>query len=280
MPKEIAAEAERELTDFISAPALITHLKLLRDIAKKENDKMSRVAWRAILSFSQSPLIKERFKEQALKMARDNPREVGFFQALAELKLTGFEKQITAALESDNEKLIKAAQHTREVLAKVAAESGKKVAELSPEEATKIAMEKTGDAVRGKDLFNRQGCIACHAIDQTAVQKGPYLGSAGGKFTRDYLIESIIDPNAVVAQGFQTELIKMKDGGAHMGFVTKEEDGLIEIRNIAGIATEVKESEVASREHQAMSMMPAGLASALTVVEFVDLVEYLVSLKE
>ncbi|MEO1830943.1 MAG: hypothetical protein ABGZ08_00315, partial [Akkermansiaceae bacterium] len=129
-------------------------------------------------------------------------------------------------------------------------------------------------------IYTRQGCIACHAVDQKAVQKGPYLGSAGSKFTKDYLIQSILDPNAVVAQGFQTELITMKDKTAHMGFVTREEDGVIDIRNIAGIVTQLREGMIAKRDHQPQSMMPVGLASTLTVDEFNHLISYLVSMKE
>lgn len=273
-------ESEREVTDFISSPALILQLGALRKLAAKENDQMSRIAWRAILSFSQSPLIKEKSKANALKMAQNNPREVGFFLALADLKLAGFDSQISAALESDNDTLIAAAERAREVIGTPAFSGGKKVAELDPKELTKIAMAEKGDPSRGKELFTRQGCIACHTLDQAAVQKGPYLGSAGSKFTRDYLIESILDPNAIVAQGFQTELITMKDGTVHMGFVTKEEDSVVELRNIVGIATNLKESEIKSREHQAMSMMPPGLASMLTKGEFLDLIDYLGSLKE
>ena len=144
----------------------------------------------------------------------------------------------------------------------------------------KIAMKAKGDATLGKQLYTRQGCIACHAVDQQAVQKGPYLGSAGSKFTKDYLIESILDPNAVVAQGFQTELITMKDKSIHLGFVTREEDGVVDLRNVAGLVTKLKEAEIAKREHQKDSMMPTGLASTLTLEEFNHLIAYLVSMKQ
>ena len=151
---------------------------------------------------------------------------------------------------------------------------------LKVTDITKLAMTSTGDSVMGEKIYIRQGCIACHAVDQKAVQKGPYLGSAGSKFTKDYLVQSILDPNAVVAQGFQTELITMKDKTAHLGFVTREEGGVIDIRNIAGIVTQIKEDMIAKRDHQPQSMMPAGLAKTLTVTEFSDLISYLVSMKE
>ncbi len=61
------------------------------------------------------------------------------------------------------------------------------------------AMEGKGDPTRGKDLFTRQGCIACHTVSEDQPPKGPYLGN-GGKFPREYLIEAILDPSRVVAQ--------------------------------------------------------------------------------
>jgi putative heme-binding domain-containing protein len=72
----------------------------------------------------------------------------------------------------------------------------------------------------------------------------------------------------------------MKDKSVHMGFVTREEDGVVDLRNIAGVVTQIKEAEIAKRDHQAQTMMPAGLALTLTVDEFNHLIAYLVSMKE
>lgn len=274
------AEMELELNDFVNQPALILSTKALRNVAAKGSKSESRVAWRTLLIFTQSPLIKENQKTPILSMIQKNPREEGLFLALADLLLPGFDKQIENAIDSDNDTLIAAAERAKRLIAAAKASAGKKLANLKAVNITKLAMGSTGDSVTGEKIYTRQGCIACHAVDQKAVQKGPYLGSAGSKFTKDYLIQSILDPNAVVAQGFQTELITMKDKTAHMGFVTREEDGVIDIRNIAGIVTQIREDMIAKRDHQPQSMMPAGLASTLTVDEFNHLISYLVSMKE
>lgn len=181
---------------------------------------------------------------------------------------------------SDKELALIAAQEARETLAKAKAAAGKMVAEIEPAEMLKFAMIEDGNPARGKLLFTRQSCVTCHAVDQKSVPQGPYLGSVGGKFTKDYLIKSILDPNAAIAQGFQTEAITMADGTQHFGFVTGEEDGVIEFRNIVGIVTELKESEIKKRDQQEESMMPVGLVSNLTLAQFNDLIAYLVSMKE
>ncbi|MFM9146971.1 MAG: hypothetical protein ACKORI_02430, partial [Verrucomicrobiota bacterium] len=107
----------------------------------------------------------------------------------------------------------------------------------------------------------------------------PYLGAAGAKFARDYLVDSVLEPGKVVAQGFQTVVFTMKDGAVHNGFVTGEADGRVTLRNIAGQVTLLKRADVKDEKHLPQSMMPAGLAAGLTVEEFTSLVEYLVSLR-
>jgi putative heme-binding domain-containing protein len=98
-------------------------------------------------------------------------------------------------------------------------------------------------------------------------------------FPREYLIDSILDPNKVVAQGFQTVVFTMKNGPDQMGFVTAEADGVVTLRNIAGQVSKLKRDDVKSEKHLPQSMMPAGLAAGLTVEEFTALIEYMVTLK-
>ena len=269
---------QRELRDFINQPGLSEARWSIREVAKTSDDQSSRVAWQVLLTISKSPLVRRPARVQAQKMTQDNPREVGFFLALADLKMTGFDAQIAAALETDNDRLIHAAKVAREILAKQSQGDIRKVTEVAPKDLSGLVLTEKGDAAAGADLYVRQGCIACHAVDQKAVQKGPYLGGAGAKFSADYLLESVLEPNAVVAQGFQTEMITMNDGAVHMGFVTNEADGEIDLRSIAGTVTKLQAKEIKTRAHLPQSMMPAGLVSQLTVKELEDLMTYLIGL--
>ena len=269
--------APARIEDFVNGSERGTEIDPLREIAATESDAVSRLAWRSLLTLINSPLAKSQWKEKVEKLVAKNPREVGFFQALADLRLPGFEKQIEAGLSFDNDELIAAAKAAQEAVA-AHASTGKRVAELPIEEVAAAAMTPGSDLETGKRLYTSQGCIACHSVDPAAEQKGPYLGSAGAKFTRDYLIESILDPNKVVAQGFQTAAVTMKDGAVHLGFVTGEADGVVELRNIAGQAFQLPRAEIAKEEHLPQSMMPPGLAAGLTVEDFRALIDYLASL--
>ena len=276
--KQSPKETAQAIEDFINETERGMQVNDLRKIAAKQSDSVSRIAWKALLTVLNSPLAKDQWKKQVQKEIDKNPMEVGFFLAIADLKLSGFDKQIAAGLDWDNRKTIEAAKLAKAAAASGGA-SGKKVAELSPDEVMDAVMKGKGDVEEGKRLFTAQGCIACHAVDLTAEQKGPYLGSAGSKFTRDYLIESILDPNKVVSQGFQTSLFTMKDDAVHMGFVTNEEDGKIELRNIAGQVTVLDKSKVKKNEALPQSMMPPGLGSNLTVEQFTSLIDYLASMR-
>jgi len=264
--------------DYVNEAQRGLEVAKLRDLAAKQTDATSRIAWKALLTVLNSPLSKEPSKAEVRKILDQNPREIGFFLALKEMKLTGFDKQLEVGLHSDNEQLISAAKAAKEAGSSTHG-AGKKVAELPHDEVVKAAMTGKGDVVTGKRLFTAQGCIACHSVDATAEQKGPYLGSAGAKFTRDYLIDSVLEPSKVVAQGFQTVVFQMKDGSSKMGFVTGEEDGIVNMRDITGQISKVKRADVKEEQHLKDSMMPQGLAGQLTIEEFTSLIDFLASMK-
>lgn len=281
--ESLAEVAERETNEFINAPALILRLEDLQRIGQQAEPEVSKIAWQAILTFSRSPLIKAYYAQDAKAMALDNPRALGFFHALAEMKLSGFEGPIGNAMEGDNTALIEAATAAKEAVESAASKGqGALVVTLDAADVTAriMGMAGQGDLEIGKKLFTQQACASCHAVSLDEVQKGPYLGSSGSKFTRDYLIESIIAPDATVAQGFRTQMITMKDNAVHLGFVTREEDGQVDVRNIGGVVVTLNEGDIKSRVEQTQSMMPAGLGSSLTIDQFNSLIDYLDSLRE
>ncbi len=139
-----------------------------------------------------------------------------------------------------------------------------------------IALEKVkGNPKKGKTLFTRQGCIACHTLDKSTPPKGPYMGQIGSIMKADQIAMSILRPNAEISQGFKTVEIKTTSGATHQGFVTKRLSDRVEMRNIAGIVTTIKASDIKSEKLLPNSMMPAGLASGMSIEEFASLVTFL-----
>ncbi|GAA3570705.1 DUF7133 domain-containing protein [Snuella lapsa] len=139
-----------------------------------------------------------------------------------------------------------------------------------------IAISKIkGDPAKGEKLFTQQGCVACHSIKKGEALKGPYMGQIGSIMTREQIAESILKPNASISQGFATVMIHTKDDKSYAGFVTSETPDKLVMRNIAGQEFTIKTSDISSRDELETSMMPAGLANALSFEEFASLVTYL-----
>ncbi len=275
----LPAAAGQAVADFVNDGQRAKEVVKLRALANDAEDASSRILWRALLTVLNSPLTKDAPKKQVRAEIDKNPRDIGFFQAIADMKLAGFDKAIDAALGGDNTLLINAAKAAREAGKEAAERAGRKIGALTLVEAAAAGMKPRNNPALGQKLFTQQGCVACHSIDLTAEQKGPYLGAAGAKFQRDYLVESVLQPSKVVAQGFQTFSFEMKDGSLQMGFVTGEADGVISMRNIAGQAFTLKREAVSKENHLPQSMMPEGLAAGLTADEFAALIDYMVSLK-
>lgn len=72
-----------------------------------------------------------------------------------------------------------------------------------------------GNAARGKTLFASNACSSCHAITKDQVLVGPSLYGTWntaatrqpGVAAKDYMFESIVAPNAFVANGFAQGLM-------------------------------------------------------------------------
>ncbi len=66
----------------------------------------------------------------------------------------------------------------------------------------------------GKRIFNAAGCASCHALSDAGASAavGPSLddaarGTAGGLPTREWLRQSIVEPNAILAAGYPRNLM-------------------------------------------------------------------------
>jgi putative membrane-bound dehydrogenase-like protein len=137
-----------------------------------------------------------------------------------------------------------------------------------------------GDAARGKTLALEHlaaQCTRCHKIGGEGAEVGPDLGKVASRLPREKLLESLVLPNAEIAQGFGVIVITLKDGRSVSGMVTKETATELVIRAPEGGETNVAKSSIAERT-QPTSMMPP-MGALLSVRELRDVLEYLTTLK-
>lgn len=144
-----------------------------------------------------------------------------------------------------------------------------------------LAMDKIkGDPALGEKLFIQQGCTTCHSIKKGEKLKGPFMGQIGSIMNRKQIAESILKPNASISQGFATTQITTKDGKTFTGFVTAQSSERVVLRDITGAVHTVKAKDIAQRKELEKSMMPTGMANALSYEEFASLITYLSQQKE
>lgn len=74
--------------------------------------------------------------------------------------------------------------------------------------------EVKGDPAAGKQLFDAQGCGSCHAFEPAGStgNVGPNLSEALKGKDAAFIQQSIVDPNAEVADGFQPNIMPQTYG--------------------------------------------------------------------
>jgi len=152
------------------------------------------------------------------------------------------------------------------------------IANLSFENTLNRAMAEKGMAEKGKLLFNSNTCSACHTDANGLQPKGPHLVDIGKRYKKNELIESILKPEAKIAQGFETLAFTTKSGKIITGFVVSESSQAILLRQTTGVSLELKKDSIEERTPLKSSMMPAGLVNNLTPEQLSDLLSYLDSL--
>ncbi len=92
---------------------------------------------------------------------------------------------------------------------------------------------------------------------------------------KERIAESILKPSASISQGFATVYITAKGNKTYTGFVSEESADKVVMRDITGRVFTVKTSDILTRKELDRSMMPEGLANALSYEEFASLVTFL-----
>lgn len=142
---------------------------------------------------------------------------------------------------------------------------------------TKMA-KPTQNVTAGQAVFSKLTCSKCHSVSPSEPSRGPELSNAARIYKRQQLAEAILDPNKSIAQGFATNVFIMADGRVLTGFVVKEADADVTIRDDKGKEYILKTDDIDDRVLQTQSIMPAGLVDQLSEAEFAALLDYLSSL--
>jgi putative membrane-bound dehydrogenase-like protein len=140
-------------------------------------------------------------------------------------------------------------------------------------EKFKPALGMKGDAARGKTVF-ASVCISCHKLDGVGLELGPDLRSVVQHDT-EKLMNSILDPSAIIEPGFMAYHCTLKNGEQLYGVIMTETSASLTLKMAGNITKSVLRSDVASLKSAGISLMPEGLEAALTPQALADLIAYL-----
>jgi putative heme-binding domain-containing protein len=149
------------------------------------------------------------------------------------------------------------------------------------EPATGLFRSGPDPVASGRRVFyhpNGPGCYKCHTVEGRGGRVGPDLSYIGRSFTREKLIDSILEPSREVSPQFTTWNMLTRDGVVHTGMIVHENEGRTILGDSEGRTTELATIDIEERAPQRVSVMPEKLWERMTVQEFRDLLAYLQSL--
>lgn len=145
-----------------------------------------------------------------------------------------------------------------------------------------------GDPVMGAELFfnleSHAGCVKCHTAkdpggDIRGGTVGPELVHVAGTRTSQFIIESIIDPSAVIASGYEPMLVVTKDGQYITGVLKKDDATGVTLIDNDGKTIVIPVSEIAQKAPQMVSIMPGNFAEVLSIKDMHDILAYIMTLQ-
>ena len=131
---------------------------------------------------------------------------------------------------------------------------------------------KAGDASRGRALFT-QTCALCHRLFDAGADIGPELTGANRTDT-DYLLQNILDPNALIGKDYQSTTVETNDGRFFVGIVRSDDANALTLKTLGGPVV-IPRGDIKTVTVSEVSLMPEGLLSALAPDQVRDLFAYL-----
>jgi quinoprotein glucose dehydrogenase len=290
---EIAADTSRSpgvRVETLKALGAFPEEKLDKtiDMAIADKEALVRTQGRRMLA----KLDPERVVEE-LKKALDKGDTVdrqGAFEILADVWHPGTEDLLTAWLQKLLDKAVPP-EVQLDILEAAAKRKTTAVTKLlkqyesmrSPKDHLAAWRESMygGNAELGKKIFFERSdvsCLRCHKINGTGGDVGPDLTGIAAKQNREYLLESIVDPDRQIAKGYETVVLTLVDGKVKTGIIKSEDKKEVRLMTSEGQILVIPVAEIDTRS-RGPSAMPADVMKHLSRKDLRDLMEYLSSLK-
>jgi len=150
-------------------------------------------------------------------------------------------------------------------------------------QAEVLAAMNSADPQRGRELFMHPrgaGCVKCHAMHGDGKMLAPDLSDLGNRAkTAETIIASILDPSAVITEGFAQQQILTLDGKVISGAVIEETGRSLKLVGTDGIVNTVNKTDIEERVGTKVSPMPSGFDITMSAQQIADIASWLLNQK-
>jgi len=145
------------------------------------------------------------------------------------------------------------------------------------EEASLAALAKA-DARRGEALFfHSAACATCHRVGNRGINFGPDLTNLGARMEPKYVVQSILEPNAVITEGFAAHTVEA-GGKSHFG-VLLSTGSIVRLGVAGGQVVEIPEKDITKHETLPVSPMPP-MGALLGPQDVADIAKWLLTAEQ
>ncbi len=147
-------------------------------------------------------------------------------------------------------------------------------------EALIAEAKASGDAARGAEVFvdSKFACGTCHKIGKQGGEVGPDLTTAGLCIKPEQIVESVLWPKRQIKEGFAAVVVARSDGKVIQGYRITETANELTLREAAtGERIAIPKNAIEELK-EAGTLMPEGLAQAMSASQRRDLIRFLMGL--
>ena len=137
-----------------------------------------------------------------------------------------------------------------------------------------------GDAAAGRNIFFNKpeaSCGRCHRVGGEGGDNGPALDGIASRESREFLLESLVLPNAQIAKGYESVGVALQSGMGISGVLREETETDLVIHTPDDGAVTVSKTNILRRV-AGVSPMPADFATLISKDDLRDLMAFLASL--
>ncbi len=119
----------------------------------------------------------------------------------------------------------------------------------------------------------QQDLRQCHTLFDTGGKVGPDL-TGSNRADLAYLLENVVDPNAVIPADYIASVIDTKDGRTIIGIIKKQDVHAVTVQTANELLT-LGRDEIDTIKTSKLSMMPEGIMDKWSNTDLRDAIAYL-----